>query len=89
MTEQSPRELNEVFLCKTRASQKSEHTGFFYPSKSAGDYITEGMKIGYVTDFFNRKVQDIYSSTDGVILYILGTPPVNTGETLVSIGIIE
>ena len=89
MTDETPDEIGEVYISTERSSLKSSHTGFFYPAKSAGDYVVKGMKIGYITDFFSRKLEDIYAETDGVILYMLGTPPVNSGETLASIGIIE
>lgn len=89
MTNHSPRKVGEVFFSEKRSSVSSEHTGFFYPSKAAGDYVTKGMKIGYITDFFNSKLQDVYTESSGVILYMLGTPPVNKGETLASIGIID
>lgn len=72
-----------------RAQQYSEHTGFFYPKKSSGDYIKQGMEIGQITDFFGRPLQTIYAKTSGIILYMLGTPPVNKGETLVNIGIVN
>ena len=89
MTNERPNEIGEVFISEARSSVKSEHTGFFYPTKSAGDYVTKGMKIGYITDFFNRELQEVFSDVDGVILYMLGTPPVNKGETLASISIIS
>ncbi len=89
MTAKNPEEVGALFYCESRASLKSEHTGFFYPNKAAGDYVTKGMKIGHITDFFNETKQEVFSSTNGVILYLLGTPPVNKGETLASIGIIE
>lgn len=88
MTNDVPKQ-DEVHFFETRSSIASKHTGFFVPSKSAGDYVSKGMKIGSVTDFFNRKIQDVRAEADGVILFILGTPPVNEGETLASIGIIE
>ncbi|MFK7932029.1 MAG: succinylglutamate desuccinylase/aspartoacylase family protein, partial [Saprospiraceae bacterium] len=78
-----------IVVFPTRVGMKSNHTGFFYPIKSSGDYIKKGMKIGHITDFFNRVVEEIYAKESGVIMYMLGTPPVNKGETLVNIGIIE
>ena len=72
-----------------RAYISSSHTGFFYPLKSSGDYVEKGMRIGYITDFFNQTIEDIYTTSSGIILYMLGTPPVNKGETLIAIGKIE
>ena len=58
----------------------------FYPLKTGGEYVTEGMKVGYITDFFGKTLDEVYAPGSGILLYILGTPPVNKGETLVSIG---
>ncbi len=72
-----------------RSSLSSSGTGFFYPLKSSGDYVKKGMKIGYTTDFFNRKKEDVLAPVDGVILFMLGTPAVNEGETLASFGVMK
>lgn len=83
-------QLNEkYFISEKRTSVSSQSDGIFYPLKSAGDYVQEGMRIGYITDFFGREIQNILSPTDGVIFYMLGTPPVNAGETIASIGVLE
>lgn len=74
---------------RNRVYQSSAHTGIFYPLKSSGDYVGKGMKLGYVTDFFGRKLTEIEAESSGVILYMLGTPPINKGETIVSIGLLE
>jgi predicted deacylase len=83
-------ELNtDALLIADRSYISSDQSGVFYPLKSSGDYITKGTKIGYITDFFNRPLDEIYAPNDGIILYMLGTPPVNKGETLVTIGRVD
>ena len=72
-----------------RSSIKSKSTGLFYSGKKAGDYVMEGEALGFITDFFGNKLEDIKASDSGVILYMTGTPPINTGETLISIGITD
>ena len=79
----------KIAFIEERTSQSSAHTGFFYPQKSSGDYVIVGMKIGHITDFFGQIIQEIYAEKSGVILYMLGTPPVNKGETIVNIGKIK
>lgn len=78
-----------IAYIEERTSQSSAHTGFFYPNKSSGDYVKKGMKIGHITDFFGQTLQAVYAETSGIILYMLGTPPINKGETVVSIGRIK
>ncbi len=89
MTVGQPIITTKTVFIEERSFQSSKHTGFFYPHKSSGDYVVEGMKIGYITDLFGRPLQDVYADTTGVILFMLGTPPVNAGETLVAIGVVN
>ena len=85
----SPIKAQKILFIEERSQQTSSHTGFFYSLKSSGDYVVKGMRIGYVTDFFGQHLQDVFTDNSGVILYMLGTPPVNKGETLMSLGIIK
>ena len=89
MNNREPVNTPKIAFIEERFSQSSSHTGFFYPLKSSGDYIVKGMEIGTITDFFGRVLEEVYAVESGVILYMLGTPPVNKGETLVSMGVIK
>jgi predicted deacylase len=60
--------------------------GIFISELTAGDHITKGTEVGYITDIFGKKLKIIYAPESGVILYKIGTPPVNEGETLLCIG---
>jgi hypothetical protein len=44
------------------------------------------MTLGYITDLFGNKITDIKSPVDGMILYMISTPPVNKTDELFSIG---
>ncbi|MEO0472160.1 MAG: M14 family metallopeptidase [Bacteroidota bacterium] len=78
-----------IAFIEERSYLSSEHNGLFYSMKKSGDYVKKGMQLGYITDFFGQKIQDIYADQDGVILLIIGTPPINQAETLAVIGIIN
>lgn len=60
--------------------------GIFYSSLKSGDQVRKNQILGYITDEFGKKKHQIISQTDGIILYKIGTPPVNKGETLFCIG---
>ncbi|MEL6536576.1 MAG: M14 family metallopeptidase [Bacteroidota bacterium] len=79
----------ETIFISERSYLSSSHTGIFYPAKTHGEYVVAGMKIGHITNFFNETVEEVFADTNGIILYILGTPPVNEGETLVAIGMVD
>lgn len=71
-----------------RVSLKSKSTGLFYTEKKAGDLIKKGELMGYTTDFFGNTLEKIIASESGVILYMIGTPPINKDETLMSVGVL-
>jgi len=77
-----PLQPENPFIIRERSYVSSEHTGIFYSSFHSNDYVKKGMKLGYCTDLFGRRLGDVIAPVDGIILYKVGTPPVNKGETL-------
>jgi len=67
----------------------SEFDGIFYTQKSSGEYVSKGMDIGYITNFFGETIATLKAPADGILLIILGTPPVNKGETIAVIGRVQ
>jgi uncharacterized protein len=65
---------------------RSEATGIFYPLIERGQTCAKGTLLGYVTDFFGKRIYELRAPFAGEVLYILGTPPVNKGEPLAMIG---
>ena len=86
MTEEASPPIKPHIIVEERTSLSSPHTGIFYSEKRSGLFVSKGMEIGYITDFFGKTLEKVIAPESGVILYMLGTPPVNTGETLVVIG---
>lgn len=56
--------------------------GLFYSLIKSGDSVSKDQNIGYITDDFGNILLQITSPVSGIVLYKVGTPPVNTGETL-------
>ena len=69
------------------ASLKSEQAGLFYPLVQRGTYAAQGMKIGYVTDFFGNTIYEAYAPESGVVLYICSVPSMGSGDTIANIGV--
>ena len=65
----------------------SEHeVGLYYPIVSRGDHVQKGELVGYLTDYFGNTIQEVKSPFDGIVLYIIATPPMSFGEPMVMIG---
>jgi uncharacterized protein len=64
----------------------SEQPGIFYPLVQRGTYVEQGMKIGYVTDYFGKTIYEARAPASGVVLYICGVPSMKKGDTVANIG---
>jgi len=64
----------------------SEQDGVFYPLASPEAYVKQGMRIGYVTDYFGNRVWDAVAPVSGVIIYIGALPSMSKGNTVAYIG---
>lgn len=53
--------------------------------KGAGENVAKGALLGYVTDWYSRRVFDAIAPPEGLILLRLSVPPVRKRETLVVI----
>jgi len=64
----------------------SEKTGLFYPLKKMGQEVKKGESVGYITDYFGNRTSELTAPFNGIVLYIINTPPANKGEPLFEIG---
>jgi predicted deacylase len=64
----------------------SGRDGIFYPLVVPEAYVKQGMKIGYLTDFFGEKVWDVTAPVSGVVLYIGAVPSMKKGDNIGYIG---
>jgi uncharacterized protein len=64
----------------------AEVSGLFRPLVARGSFVSKGMKVGKVTDFFGKTLFEVRAPEAGVVLYVRAVPSVVKGETLASIG---
>ena len=64
----------------------SDRAGIFYPLVQRGTYVEQGMKIGYVTDYFGNTIYEAEAPAAGVILYICAVPSMKKGDTVANVG---
>lgn len=65
---------------------RSDHEGIFYPLTQGGGYVRTGELLGYLTDYFGNILQKAIAPHDGVVMYVIATPPMSKGEPMVKIG---
>jgi predicted deacylase len=64
----------------------SDGPGIWYPLVKRGTYVQEGMKIGFVTDYFGKLILDARAPVSGVILHINALPSLKKGDNIADIG---
>lgn len=52
-------------------------TGLFTPLAKMGDSVVQGQRVGFVSDYLGRPAENVIAPFDGLVLYIIGTPPIS------------
>ena len=61
-------------------------TGIFYAEVERGRTVTKGSRLGRITDFHGKTIEEVLAPFDGHVLYVVGTPPIGKGEPVAMIG---
>jgi len=64
----------------------SSVTGVFYPAAERGATVAAGAVLGRITDFHGALLQEVKAPFAGIVLYVIGTPPISKGEPVAFIG---
>ncbi len=78
---------NPVWLDKI-VDIESDLEGIFYPLVKRGTYVQEGMKVGYVTDYFGKTIFEARAPVSGIILHINAVPSLKRGDNIANIGVV-
>ncbi len=78
---------NPVWLGKV-VDVISDGSGIWYPLVKRGTYVQEGMKLGYVTDYFGKVILDVRAPAAGVILHLNAVPSLKKGDNIADIGVV-
>jgi len=65
---------------------QSKVDGIFYPLVAPESYVAQGMRVGYTTDYFGNKLEDVVTPVSGVVVYVCSVPSMKKGDTAAYIG---
>lgn len=66
----------------------AEGPGIWYPLVKRGTYTSEGMKLGYITDYVGKTTAEIRSPVSGVVLHINAVPSLKKGDNIANLGVV-
>jgi predicted deacylase len=64
----------------------SDREGVFHAVVGPEAYVTKGSRLGYITDYFGEKVEDVTSPAAGVVIYVRSIPSLKKGDHLADVG---
>src|SRR3954468_13802492 len=67
----------------------ADRDGMFQPTVDRDAHVTKGARIGVVTDYLNRPLQEVTATDDGIIMFIRAVPSLKKGDTLANIGVVK
>jgi hypothetical protein len=79
---------NPVWLDKV-VDVLSDGPGIWYPFVKRGTYVQEGMKIGFITDYFGKLILEVRAPVSGVILHINAVPSLKKGDNIADIATVS
>ena len=70
-------------------SVPADREGMFHASVDRDAHVAKGAKIGFVTDYLNRPLQDVLAPEAGIVMFIRAVPSLKKGDTMVNIGVVS
>ena len=67
----------------------ADREGIFHPTVDRDAHVAKGAKLGFVTDYLNRPLQDVTAPEAGTIMFIRALPSLKKGDTMANIGVVK
>ena len=87
MKEGGPEPLARAVYLEPTEVVTSPETGILYAQAECGQTVPKGAVLAHITDFFGKTVAEVRSPFDGLVLYIVATPPITKGQPVACIGV--
>lgn len=67
----------------------AERDGMFHPTVDRDAHVAKGARIGIITDYVNRPLQQVVAPETGIVMFIRALPSLRKGDTLATIGVVK
>ena len=87
MLDSGPAPLSTAIYLDPSEVLASPETGILYPHVERDQTVSKGAVLAHITDFFGKQMAEVQAPFDGVVLYIVATPPITRGQPVACIGV--
>jgi len=88
MTKQAVKPVANPVWVEPLITIAAERDGVFRPAVDRDAHVAKGAKVGAITDYLGRQVQEITAPDAGIIMFIRAVPSLKKGDTIANIGVI-
>ncbi len=67
----------------------ADRDGMFWPAVDRDSKIAKGAKLGSISDYLHRPLQDIAAPEAGIVMFVRALPSLKKGDTIASIGVVK
>lgn len=79
-------ENNDCVMFEHMVGLDAEQTGCWYPCVDINDVVEKGQKVGEIRDYFDNVLGEYFAPCAGVMLYVIGSLAITTGDPIIAIG---
>lgn len=66
----------------------ADSPGIWYPLVKRGTYVSAGMKLGTITDYFGKVIAEPRAPVTGVVLHVNALPSLKKGDNIADLGVV-
>jgi predicted deacylase len=86
MVDDGPAPLTKPVYLDPAEVITSPETGILYEHVERSQIVKKGAVLAHITDFFGERIAEVLSPLEGVVLYIVATPPITKGQPIACVG---
>ena len=83
-----PRFIENPVWIEKLSDVLAEGPGIWYPLVKRGTYVSAGMKLGTITDYFGKVIAEPRAPVSGVVLHVNALPSLKKGDNIADLGVV-
>ncbi|HEX8881240.1 MAG TPA: M14 family metallopeptidase [Candidatus Acidoferrum sp.] len=84
-----PRFIENPVWIEKLADVLADGPGIWYPLVKRGMYVSAGMKLGAITDYFGKVIAEPRAPVSGVVLHVNALPSLKKGDNIADLGVVD
>jgi hypothetical protein len=83
-----PRVIQNPVWIEKLSDVLADGPGIWYPLVKRGTYVSAGMKLGTITDYFGKVISEPGAPVTGVVLHVNAVPSLKKGDNIADLGVV-